>query len=189
MEFFFRHINLAPNFNFFEWCESNGSQIVVANPDVLKTAVIESCKIKSQIISEDEKENGKRAILNLGHTFGHAIEAESGYNSKILHGEAVSIGIILAFKLSHRLNLCDAQDLNRVQNHFTAVGLPTSLSSIAKPSWTALTLIEQMKRDKKVLNGNIAFITAKGIGKPIISKNINLKEVEALINSELDNNH
>ncbi len=179
---------LISNLKFFEWCELNGNNILAANPNALKAAIIKSCEIKSEIIANDEKEHGQRAILNLGHTFGHAIEAESGYTAEILHGEAVSIGIILAFKLSNLLNLCSAQEVNRVEKHFAAVGLPTNLSKIAKPSWTAEKLIAHMKRDKKVLNGNITFILAKGIGKPFISKSIKLSDVEALLNSELKTN-
>lgn len=143
------------------------------------------CEMKAQIVSEDEKESGKRALLNLGHTFAHALEAETGYSNTLIHGEAVSIGMVLAFKLSNLLNLCAEEDVVRVEAHLGSVGLPTSISDIKGNNFSAENLILHMRQDKKVKDGKIIFILAKGIGEAFVSGGIDEARLAEFIEGQI----
>jgi len=123
--------------------------------------------------------------LNLGHTFAHTLEAETGFGSRLLHGEAVSIGIIMAFALSTRLGLCPAADTARVKRHFTRVGLPTGLEAVPGQKWSVKSLIGHMRQDKKVRGGRITFILARRIGEAFIADDVPLKDVEALLDNAI----
>ena len=171
---------------FFAWCENNASSLIDGDPDALAFAVHKSCQAKARIVSAEEREAGQRALLNLGHTFGHALEAESGYGDKLLHGEAVGIGMVLAFELSNRLNLCDQGDVGRIRAHFEAAGLKTTLDGLADSSWNAGKLMEHMGKDKKVEAGSIAFILAHGIGKSFICRDVNMPDVKFVLERALD---
>ncbi len=114
---------------FFAWCEGHGAGIISGEASARRHAIAHSCKAKAAIVGADERESGARALLNLGHTFGHALEAECGYSDDLLHGEAVAIGMVMAYDLSARLGLCPLEDAARVQRHLASIGLPTS------PSW------------------------------------------------------
>ena len=129
----------------------------------------------------DEREQAGRALLNLGHTFGHALEAECGYGEDLLHGEAVAIGMVMAFDLSARLGLCPMADAARLGRHLASVGLPTGVEAISGRSFTASRLIDHMGRDKKVEGGRIAFVLARGIGQAFLAKGIDLAEVEGML--------
>jgi 3-dehydroquinate synthase len=143
--------------------------------------VATSCHAKAAIVAEDEHENGRRALLNLGHTFGHALEAETGFGANLLHGEAVAIGMVMAFDLSVHLGLCPAEDAARARRHLAAVGLPTSLDALPGQGWRAETLIAHMHQDKKVRDGKVTFILARGIGRAFVEHDVDLAEVETLL--------
>lgn len=157
---------------FFEWLEKNGEDICNLNIEAIAYAVETCCKSKAAIVEADEKENGVRALLNLGHTFGHALEAAAGYDGTLLHGEGVSIGIILAYELSAAMGLCSQEDVERVENHFLTVGLPTRVDQIENFKADVDTLIETMHRDKKARSGKMVFVLNNGIGDTFVSHDV-----------------
>jgi 3-dehydroquinate synthase len=161
--------------------------MIDGDPQVQKYAVLESCKSKARIVAADEHELGLRALLNLGHTFGHAFEAETNYGSKLLHGEAVSIGCINAFQLSSKLGLCEHQESVRVEKHFSKIGLRSSLTGLVDKSWTVERLIAHMAKDKKSTAGKITFILARGIGKSFVAKDVAIDAVKAVLEQALAN--
>lgn len=158
--------------SFFSWLETNGTALIEGDAEVRTQAVLTSCKAKAAIVGEDEKEKGARALLNLGHTFGHALEAESGYGDALLHGEAVAIGTIMAFSISANMGLCPQSDLDRVRAHFNAIGLPTTLENLSTEGWTAEKLLAHMGKDKKVADGKITFVLTKGIGQAFLTNDV-----------------
>jgi 3-dehydroquinate synthase len=167
---------------FFEWLESNGAGLLDGDPEARRVAVVESCKAKARIVAADERETGDRALLNFGHTFGHALEAEAGYGGGVLHGEAVSIGMILALDLSRRMGLCPGQDVDRARRHFAAVGLPMDIASIpGGREWSAEKLIGHMRHDKKVLAGRMRFILARGIGDAFVTADVDENDVAEVL--------
>ncbi len=170
---------------FFAWLEENGANVIQGDVDARKYAVRTSCAAKAAVVAEDEREQDVRALLNFGHTFGHALEAETGFSSELLHGEAVSIGMIMAFELSERLGLCPAADVVRVKAHFADVGLPTALPTAQGRRWEAATLVAHMGHDKKVLDGRVTFILARGIGEAFIARDVELGEVERLLAGQI----
>jgi 3-dehydroquinate synthase len=170
---------------FFAWLESHGAAVIDGDPSAQRHAVLTSCANKAAVVAEDEREWGHRALLNLGHTFGHALEAELGYGGALLHGEAVAIGLALAFDLSTRLGLCPQEDTARVRRHLAAIGLPTGLEWFGGRAVSPRNLLEHMSRDKKVRDGRITFVLARGIGRAFLSHDVALSEVEALLNGAL----
>ncbi len=166
---------------FFAWLEENGADLIAGNMEARKHAVKTSCAAKAAVVAEDEREQDVRALLNFGHTFGHALEAETGFSAELLHGEAVSIGMIMAFELSERLGLCPAPDVARVKAHFADVGLPMALPTAQGRRWNAATLVAHMGHDKKVKDGRVTFILVRGIGDAFIARDIDLAEVERLL--------
>jgi 3-dehydroquinate synthase len=170
---------------FWSWLESNGVDVIERADGPLRHAVLESCRNKARVVAADEREQDARALLNLGHTFGHALEAECGYSDELLHGEAVAIGMVMAFDLSARLGLCSLEDAARVQRHLASVGLPTSPNWIDGRDWQAERLIRHMSRDKKVQDGRIAFVLAKGIGKAFFPVHAELDEISALLETAI----
>jgi 3-dehydroquinate synthase len=172
---------LINNKNFFSWLEEFGPKLCAGNKKYRRAAVFMSCKTKAEIITKDETEQNLRALLNLGHTFGHALETETGYSNKLLHGESISIGICLAFELSFLLGLCSKSDTERTRKHFVTIGLPTYLTDIDNINWDTSKLLDHMQSDKKTENGKINFILTKGIGESFIARNINMKDVNIVI--------
>jgi 3-dehydroquinate synthase len=170
---------------FFSWLESNGVDVIERADGPLRHAVLESCRNKARVVAADEREQDARALLNLGHTFGHALEAECGYSDELLHGEAVAIGMVMAFDLSAQLGLCALEDAARVQRHLASVGLPTSPSWIDGREWSAERLIRHMGRDKKVQDGRIAFVLAKGIGQAFFPAHAALDQISALLETAI----
>jgi 3-dehydroquinate synthase len=167
---------------FFAWLEANGAAVLTGDRPARRHAIKTSCQAKAAIVAEDETEKGVRALLNLGHTFGHALEAETGYSDALLHGEAVAIGMVLAFALSARLRLCPADDAARIKRHFAEVGLPTGLGrNIKTASWTVARLLAHMSKDKKVQSGKMTFILARGIGKAFIAHEVPESDVRAVL--------
>lgn len=171
---------LINNKKFFSWLEINGKNIIKKNKKDLEKAIYICCKSKADIVKKDEKEKGQRALLNLGHTFGHAFERLANFRS-FSHGEAVSVGMILAFKFSYESNLCKKDDLNKVHNHFNAIKLPSKISHLFKDSVKAEDIINSMKLDKKTINSEIKLILVKGIGDAFISDKINEKKLNVFL--------
>ena len=167
---------------FFGWLEGHGAALCDGDPQALRQAVLTACAAKARIVAADEQEAGIRGLLNLGHTFGHALEAEVGYGDELLHGEAVSIGQVMAFELSAHLGLCPAADAARVRRHLASVGLPTGLESLPGRTWNAEILIDHMTRDKKVRDGRITFVLARGIGQAFLTNEVDLGDVADLLN-------
>jgi 3-dehydroquinate synthase len=152
---------------FFDWLEQNGAALVKGDAELRRQAVLKSCRDKAEIVAADEREAGERALLNFGHTFGHALEAEAGFGQALLHGEAVALGMLMAFDLSARLGLCPKESARRVRQHFEQVGLKTELGLIDADS-----LLARMRRDKKVKDGRISLILAHDIGQAFISREV-----------------
>ena len=171
---------------FFGWLEQNHRRIFDLDDRVLIETIKRCCQAKADIVAKDELEkNGGRALLNLGHTFAHAYEAEAGYDGSVLHGEAVACGIIDAYRLSAALNLSDAGDLDRVLNHWEAAGLPRHRSMLSNKLGQASpdALIAHMKKDKKALDGKMVFVVPHGIGAAHINPNINEADILAILES------
>lgn len=161
---------------FFAWFEKNGADMLKGDVALRTHAIVRSCKAKANIVTADEKESGVRALLNFGHTFGHALEAETGYSRKLLHGEAVAIGMVMAFQLSVMMGLCPKEDLERVLAHYKAVGLPASPRKI-QSKWSTKALMEHFTRDKKTKDGKLTFILTRGIGKAFITQEVNSNQL------------
>jgi shikimate kinase/3-dehydroquinate synthase len=171
---------------FFAWCERYGHGVVTGDRDAQAEAIKRACAFKAAVVGDDEREekpNDGRALLNLGHTFGHALEAEYGYTGGLLHGEGVAVGLGLAFKLSARLGLCPPADAERVIAHVSAVGLPADLSMLNR-RFSAETLISHMRRDKKVRDGALHFVLARGIGQAFTSSAVPQEAVIDLLREE-----
>ncbi len=167
--------------DFFAWLEANGAALLSGDDRGRIHAVATSCRMKAAIVAEDEREQGRRALLNLGHTFGHALEAETGFGELLLHGEAVAIGMALAFDLSARLNLCTPEDAARVRRHLRAVGLPTEPPGHPTGRWDVARLLTLIGADKKVRDGRPVFVLARAIGDAFIARDVALSEVEAVL--------
>ena len=166
---------------FFAWLEENSSAVLELEPEAITYAISKSCEAKARIVEADEREAGKRALLNLGHTFAHAFEAETGYNGSLLHGEAVAAGMGLAFDLSVDLGICAADDAARCKTHLQTVGLPSGQSDLAIGNISAHRLIEHMRHDKKVRNGKIHFILVRAIGDAFVSDGVPSDKLKALL--------
>jgi len=174
---------------FWAWCEQNSAALLGGDADKRAYAIERSCLAKARIVAADERETGEsRALLNLGHTFGHALEAETGFGPDLLHGEAVAAGMAMAFDLSAALGLCAKADAERVRRHLIQVGLPTRLRSIGgdnRRSWDAARLIEHMRGDKKAVAGRLTFILARGIGKAFVSRDVDEAALRGLLVSAI----
>ena len=173
---------------FFEWLEAHWRDVHAGGAARLR-AVATSCAAKAAVVAADETEQGERALLNLGHTFGHAFERLTGYDgARLVHGEAVAIGMACAFRFSRALGLCTGQDAIRVENHLRAVGLPTRIAEIAGLDADPEAILAAMRQDKKVERGRLTFILAKGIGESFIAKDIAEARVRDFLSDELARN-
>jgi 3-dehydroquinate synthase len=166
---------------FFEWLETNGAKALAGDAHALVHAVAHSCRMKAQIVASDERESGERALLNLGHTFGHALEAVTGYSSRLLHGEGVAIGMALAFRLSVRLGLCPGQDAERFARHLKAAGLPAAISDIPGKRPEAEALLSAMAHDKKAAGGKLVFVLVRGLGEAFVARDVPLDAVKDVL--------
>lgn len=171
---------LIDDAGFFDWLTEHGRQVCDGDGAARRQAIVTSCRAKARIVAEDERESGRRALLNLGHTFGHALEAEAGYGDGLLHGEAVAVGMVMAFDLSVRLGLCPAADAERVRRHLADIGLPTTPSTVGL-SCTPASLLAHMQQDKKVRDGRIAFVLVRGIGQAFIAEDVDTGTVVDLL--------
>ncbi len=170
---------------FFAWLEDNWRAIVAGWPE-RDRAIAVACAGKAETVAADEREeSGRRALLNLGHTFGHALEAATGYSDRLLHGEAVAIGTVLAFAFSARRGLCSPDDTQRVVAHLAAIGLPTRMSEIAGAPMVAETLMQAIAQDKKVSRGRLTFILVNGIGAAFVAPDVPPGEVSTFLAEQL----
>lgn len=166
---------------FFDWCEANGQQILECELPALTYAIELSVRAKAKIVAADEREtHDVRALLNLGHTFGHALEAETGFSNRLLHGEAVAAGMALAFAFSARQNICPVADAERVAAHLRASGLPNSLTA-AGVTASGATLVAHMLHDKKKSGNTLPYILTRGIGQAYVDKSVSLEDVAAFL--------
>ncbi len=169
---------------FFAWCEANGAALIAGDAEARMHAIETGVRMKAAIVAEDEREtSGRRALLNLGHTFGHALEAETGFSERLLHGEAVALGMALAFRFSARRGLCPLADAERVERHLGAVGLPISLAQAGLDA-SGERLVGHMASDKKRSGGRLPFILVRGIGDAFVDATVEPAEVIAFLDEE-----
>ena len=175
---------LIDDLEFFDYCDAHLERFFAGDADVRSQAIIRSVQSKARIVAADETERtGTRALLNLGHTFGHALEADTGFSDRLFHGEAVAAGMALAFRYSVRLGLCPAEDAQRATGLLKRAGLPTSLSE-AGVTANGAALVDYMRHDKKMSGGTLPFLLARGIGQTFLSKDVHLEDVAAFLDSE-----
>ncbi|HJW42443.1 MAG TPA: 3-dehydroquinate synthase family protein, partial [Rhizomicrobium sp.] len=167
--------------SFFDWLEANGARALDGDGNAMVRAVAHSCRMKAEIVARDEHETGDRALLNLGHTFGHTLETATGYSDRLLHGEGVAIGMALAFRLSVKLGLCSGHDAERFVQHMKEVGLPTEIAAIPGPRPEPKLLLEHMAHDKKAKDGRIVFVLLRGIGKGFVTADVPLDAVRDVL--------
>ncbi|MFC3074895.1 3-dehydroquinate synthase [Shinella pollutisoli] len=171
--------------DFFDWLEKNWRDVFAGGPARIE-AIAGSCQAKADVVAADERENGQRALLNLGHTFGHALEAATQYDSaRLVHGEGVSIGMVLAHQFSARMNLASPDDGSRVEAHLREVGLPTSVHEIPGGLPPAEVLMDAIAQDKKVKAGKLTFILTRGIGRSFVADDVPQSEVLAFLKEKL----
>ncbi len=170
---------------FFEWLEAHGAAAVAGDGAARAHLVRRSVEMKAEIVARDETETGDRALLNLGHTFCHALEAATGYSDRLLHGEGVAIGCALAFDLSARLGLCPQEDPSRLSAHLAAMGMKAGLADIPGPLPDADGLLALMAQDKKVIDGRLRFILARGIGAAFVAEEVDPAAVRDLLGEAL----
>lgn len=169
---------------FFAWLERNWQDMFAGGP-AREHAIAVCCRGKAAIVARDEREMGERALLNLGHTFGHAFEAAAGFSDRLLHGEAVALGIVLAFEFSARRKLISADDAARAKAHLAAVGLPTHIKDVPGDKPTADRLMDLISQDKKVKRGQLTFILVRGIGRAFVENDVDAAEVRAFLTDKL----
>lgn len=176
---------LIDDADFFAWCEANGTRLLAGDAEAREHAIARSVAAKARIVAEDEKETtGVRALLNLGHTFGHALEAETGFSDRLLHGEGVALGMVLAARFSARQGLMSADEAERVAAHIGGVGLPATLAGLGL-SCDGRRLADHMLHDKKMDAGTLPFLLMRGIGQTFLAKNVDLGDVAAFLDAEL----
>ncbi|MEC9103527.1 MAG: 3-dehydroquinate synthase, partial [Pseudomonadota bacterium] len=174
---------------FFDWLEGNAPKMAAGDMAARIHAVRRSCQMKADIVARDETEQGDRALLNLGHTFCHALEKATGYSDRLLHGEGVAIGCALAFELSSRLGLCSQESPSRVRAHLREMGMKVDLADIPGDLPGAEELFALMGQDKKVVDGQIRFILARGIGEAFVTSDVPSDKVIALLDEALSARH
>ena len=177
-------IGLIGDAEFFAWLEQNWRAVFAGGADRAR-AIATACKAKAALVMADERETGDRALLNLGHTFAHALEAATGYSSRLVHGEAVALGMVLAFEFSARRGLCPIEDARRVAAHFAAVGLMTKLKEIPGDLPNARALLELIAQDKKVARGQLTFILARGPGAAFVARDVPAEMVKRFLEGAL----
>ena len=173
---------------FFAWLEKNHADIFAGGAG-REHAIATSCRAKAGVVSRDERETGERALLNLGHTFGHALEAATGFSDRLFHGEGVSVGMVLAAEFSAQLGMISTDDAARIARHLSAVGLPTRLQDIAGFTQEGLAdadaLLALMAQDKKVKRGKLTFILLEAVGRAVIANNVEPQPVRDFLQAKL----
>ena len=176
---------LLGNEQFFEWLEQNGLALIAGDPVARSEAVRVSCQMKADIVARDETEQGDRALLNLGHTFCHALEAATGYSDRLLHGEGVAIGCALAFETSARLSLCAQEAPSRVRAHLKAMGMKTDISDIDAAMPDPAALFALMGQDKKVVAGQLNFVMAHDIGQAFVTADVSESVILSVLQASM----
>jgi 3-dehydroquinate synthase len=171
--------------DFYHWLDRNLDELIEGGPAARLTAVKTCCQAKARIVAADETEMGARALINLGHTFGHALEAAAGYSSKLLHGEAVAVGMAMAFRFSAKLGFCPPTDAEHAMLHMKRAGLPASLRDIAISRPKPDDLLKIMQQDKKARAGRLTFILVRGIGQAFIARDVEEQSILSFLASEL----
>lgn len=175
---------------FFDWLGQNAGKIISGDPAIRTKAIITCCQAKADIVARDEKEKGPRALLNLGHTFGHALEAECGFSDLLLHGEAVATGMVMAFDLSVRMGLCPEQEAVAVRQHLENIGLPTGIpadiQALPPGGITAEKLFEHTLHDKKISDGKVTYVLATAIGGAFLTNDVRAEDIKQVFQSALD---
>ena len=177
---------LLGDLSFFEWLETNAELLLRGDAQARAHAIHQSCSAKAAIVAEDETEQGVRALLNLGHTFGHALESATGYSNRLLHGEGVAIGMVQAFRFSERLKHCKPGTADRVARHLKTAGLPTRIDDIEGTLPSVADLVAKMRQDKKAQSGKLTFILARSIGDAFIAKNVPDQDVIAFLQEDFE---
>jgi len=170
---------------FFAWLEANWSELFAGGP-AREHAIAVSCRAKAAIVARDERETGDRALLNLGHTFGHALEGATGYSDRLLHGEGVALGMVLAFQFSARKGLLPPADVERVVRHIADAGLPTTLAAVPGTLPGADRFMDLIAQDKKVKRGKLTLILVRGIGQAFVAPDVDQAEVHAFLAEKLN---
>ena len=166
---------------FFDWLEANAPALIDGDLEARRHAVAVSCRAKARIVAADEREGGVRALLNLGHTFGHALEAACCFDDRLRHGEAVALGMALAFDLSAQAGLCPAADAARVRAHLARLGMPSRRADVPAVPWVPRELLVHMGHDKKVSDGRITFVLARGIGQAFLTADVAAADVLSVL--------
>jgi shikimate kinase/3-dehydroquinate synthase len=177
---------LLADATYFDWLEENSRAVFATEPAALTRAISTAVRGKAEIVARDETETSDRMLLNLGHTFGHALEAWAGFSDRLLHGEAVAIGICLAFRLSEHLGFVDADNVARVETHFRGCGLPTRIADVAgtfPPA--AATLVGIMGQDKKVRAGRLTLVLVCGIGRAFLTREVSIEAVGEFLSRKI----
>jgi len=175
---------LLGDVGFFDWLEANVASVLSNDPSAVLHAVSRSVEMKANIVALDEKEGGPRALLNLGHTFGHALESETGFGEGLLHGEAVAAGSAMAFRYSASQGLCTLQDAVRAEAAIRAAGLPTRLADVATSPFSADALAHHMTQDKKAEGGRLTFILARALGEAFVAKDVSRDSIVEFLKGE-----
>ena len=170
---------------FFAWLEANADDVFKGAAGAREHAIATSCRMKAEIVARDERETGDRALLNLGHTFGHAFEAAAGFSDRLLHGEAIALGMTLAFEFSARLGLAPPAEAERVKRHLGKVGLPTHISDVPGGVPAADGLMDLMAQDKKVKRGQLTFILVRAVGQAFVAADVDAAEVRGFLQDKL----
>lgn len=170
--------------DFYNWLEANWRAVAAGWPE-REQAIAMSCEAKAATVARDERDEASRALLNFGHTFGHALEAAAGYSDRLVHGEAVAIGMVLALEFSARMNLCSPDDARRVSAHLAEVGLPTRIQHVDGDVPDIPTLLHHIAQDKKVARGKLTFILTRGIGEAFIANDVPASELKIFLEDKL----
>lgn len=175
---------LITDASFYEWCLTHGEQLLLGHVKYLRHAIATSCAMKARIVEEDEKEEGRRAWLNFGHTFAHALEAETGFSSKLLHGEAVALGMVLALNLSFRLGLINEDESQKLARHFVELGIKAHIHEVQN-NWNMARLIAHMQKDKKAEKDSLNFVVLEKIGKARLQKSVAPALIKTVLEQEI----
>ena len=170
--------------DFFDWLVTNGARVLALDSDAIAHAVAVSCQAKADIVAQDEREGGVRALLNLGHTFGHALEAANGFGPELLHGEAVGTGMALAYRYSARIGLCAAEEAEQAIDALAKAGFATDIDQLPGGPYRPSDLVRYMQQDKKARNGRVPLILARGIGRAFIHPDSDLDDVQRFLEAK-----
>lgn len=176
---------LIMNPEFYRWCLSHGAALLAGDAALQATAVLESCRMKAEIVAQDERESGRRAILNFGHTFGHALEAELGFDGRLLHGEAVAIGMLMACRLSAELGRIDHTLEAELAGHFAALGLPLSLGAL-DADWDEAAISRHFAGDKKTEAGQLNFVVLNALGEAVVARQVDAMLAQSIVARYID---